>query len=150
MQLTQKESGLLKDMKEQEKLCTQKYHKHAETALDPQLQALFVRIGQEEQQHYDTLVQIENGSVPSPGGGAKSQPAFTAVYGVANDPDKQSDCYLCSDVLASEKHASHLYDTCIFEFREESIRTALNHIQKEEQGHGKMIYDYMAKNDMYS
>ncbi len=54
------------------------------------------------------------------------------------------------DVLATEKHASHLYDTCIFEFNDENARNALNHIQKEEQEHGKMIYDYMSVNGMYS
>jgi hypothetical protein len=37
----------------------------------------------------------------------------------------------------------------VFEFRDENIRKALNHIQSEEQGHGKMIFDYMAANHMY-
>ena len=27
---------------------------------------------------------------------------------------------------------------------------SINHIQKEEQNHGKMIYDYMKANSMYS
>ncbi|MDE7300442.1 MAG: spore coat protein, partial [Lachnospiraceae bacterium] len=45
---------------------------------------------------------------------------------------------------------SHLYDTCIFEFKDEGARNVLNHIQKEEQEHGKMIYDYMSTNSMYS
>ena len=36
-------------------------------------------------------------------------------------------------VITTEKHASHLYDTCIFEFKQENIRTLLNGIQKEEQ-----------------
>ena len=72
------------------------------------------------------------------------------TYGVGNNQDKQTDCYLCSDVLATEKHASHLYDSCIFEFNNQSIRDSLNHIQKEEQNHGKMLYDYMKTNNMYS
>jgi hypothetical protein len=42
-----------------------------------------------------------------------------------------------------------LYDTCIFEFADANVRSLLNHIQKEEQEHGKMIYDYMAVNCMY-
>ena len=49
-----------------------------------------------------------------------------------------------------EKHASHLYDTCVFEFTQESLRKVLNTIQSEEQGHGKAIYDYMSANAMYS
>ena len=33
---------------------------------------------------------------------------------------------------------------------DDAARAALNHIQKEEQNHGKMIYDYMTANNMYS
>ena len=36
MQLTQKETDLLKDLKSQEKLCVEKYTKYASQALDPQ------------------------------------------------------------------------------------------------------------------
>ena len=32
---------------------------------------------------------------------------------------------------------------------DENVRNILNHIQKEEQNHGKMIYDYMKANNMY-
>lgn len=150
MQLTQKETGLLKDLKGQEKLCVDKYSNHASCAVDPQLKNLFSQIAQTEQQHLDTITKMETGSVPTPGGGSQNQPTFTAVYGAAETQDKQTDSYLCTDVLATEKHASHLYDTCIFEFKDENARNALNHIQKEEQDHGKMIYDYMSANAMYS
>ena len=47
-----------------------------------------------------------------------------------------------------EKHVSTTYNTAIFEFRDAQARDALNHIQKEEQQHGKRIYDYMAANGM--
>lgn len=150
MQLTQKETELLKDLKGQESLCIDKYTKHSSCAVDPQLKNLFTQIAQIEQQHLDTIVQIENGTVPQPGGGAQNQPTFTATYSTGENQDKQTDNYLCSDVLATEKHASHLYDTSIFEFKDENIRNVLNHIQKEEQNHGKMIYDYMQTNSMYS
>ena len=63
---------------------------------------------------------------------------------------KQQDAFLCTDLLSNEKYVSSSYDTSIFEFRDSSIRSALNHIQKEEQEHGKMIYDYMAQNGMYN
>lgn len=150
MQLTQKETSLLKDLKGQEQLCVDKYMKHASCANDPQLKNLFTQIARIEQQHLDTLTQIENGSVPQPGGGSQNQPTFSATYDMAETMEKQTDCYLCSDVLSTEKHASHLYDTCIFEFKDENLRNVLNHIQKEEQNHGKMIYDYMTANAMYS
>lgn len=151
MQLTQKESTLLKDLKSQEKLCVDKYNKHASCATDPQLKKLFSQIAQTERQHYDTITQIENGTVPQMNSGASfGQSSFSATYKSGENTEKQSDCYLCSDVLAGEKHVSQLYDTCIFEFKDEAIRKALNHIQEEEQDHGKMIYDYMQANAMYS
>ena len=143
------EKDLLKDLKDQEKLCVDKYKKHADAASDPQLKNLFSEIAQIEQRHLDTVTQMDGGTVPQTGNGGSTKPTFTAKYS-SDCPEKQSDCYLCSDVLATEKHASHLYDTCIFEFNDENARNALNHIQKEEQEHGKMIYDYMSVNGMYS
>lgn len=150
MQLSTKESELLKDLKGEEQLCIDKYTRHASTAKDAQLKNLFTQIAGIEQQHLDTVTQMESGNVPTPSGGSQQQPTFSATYNSNETPDKQSDCYLCTDVLTTEKHASHLYDTCIFEFKDENARNALNHIQKEEQTHGKMIYDYMQTNSMYS
>lgn len=150
MQLTQKETSLLKDLKGQEKLCVEKYTKHSSCAVDPQLKNLFTQIAQVEQQHYNTLTQIENGTIPQQGAGSQNQPTFSATYGAQETPEKQNDSYLCTDVLSTEKHASSVYDTCIFEFKDENLRNILNHIQKEEQNHGKMIYDYMSANGMYS
>lgn len=150
MQLTRKETELLKDLKGQEKLCAEKYTKHAACAKDSQLRDLFTQIAQVERGHLDTLTKLESGSGAQPGGGEQKQPSFQAVYSGADTADKQADSYLCTDVLAAEKHASHSYDVCVFEFRDETARETLNHIQKEEQEHGKMIYDYMEKNQMYS
>ncbi len=157
MTLTQKESSLIKELKGQEKLCIDKYNKHAACAKDPQLKTLFTQLAQKEQEHLNTLTQIENGTVPQmPACGEKNNNAcrggscFTATYAIAGNPDKENDCFLCTDLLATEKHASHLYDTCIFEFKDEGVRSVLNHIQKEEQEHGKKIYDYMAVNAMYA
>ncbi len=150
MQWTQKETGLLKDLKDQEQLCADKYAKHASCAHDAQLKNLFSSLSQTERNHYDTITQMESGTVPCPSSSSQSAPTFTASYAGVNTPEKQADMYLCSDLLAAEKHVSHLYDTCIFEFKDENARTMLNHIQKEEQQHGKMIYDYMQINGMYS
>jgi rubrerythrin len=156
MQLTQKETSLLKDLKSEEQLCIEKYKKHSECAKDAQLKNLFTQLAQMEQQHYDTISQIENGTVPQQqsGGsqqqsGGSQQQTFTATY-TSETPEKQNDCYLCSDVLSTEKHVSSTYNTSIFEFKDENLRNVLNHIQKEEQNHGKMIYDYMSANGMYS
>ena len=152
MQLTQKEKDLLKDMKDEEQLCIDKYTRHASVAHDSQLKNLFSCIAQVERGHLDTLSKIESSqsASSSQSGGSTSCPTtFTATYGQSETPEKKDDCFLCSDLLAGEKHASHLYDTCVFEFSDTNVRSTINHIQKEEQEHGKMIYDYMKANSMY-
>ena len=152
MQLSQKETTLLNDLKSQEQLCVEKYTKYASTALDPQLKELFTSIANVEQQHLNTISSIEQGSIPSSNNGSSQtvKTTFTPNYGMGDTPDKQADCFLCSDLLADEKHVSGLYNTCIFEFTDKTVRDTLNHIQKEEQEHGKAIYDYMTANNMYS
>lgn len=153
MQLTQKETSLLKDLKDQEKLCINKYSKHAEAAHDPQLAALLRQIASVEQEHLNTLNSIEAGNTPSTGGSksGSSQPSgFNATYDVADTPEKKDDCYLCSDLLSTEKHAANLYNTCVFEFAQPELRQVLNHIQTDEQKHGEQLYHYMKTNNMYS
>ncbi len=149
--LTQKEKDLLKDLKGQEKLCVEKYTQHASTAKDDQLKQLLTDIGNVEQRHLDTITKIENGeAVQSASGESAPKNDFKQTYSMSDTQDKKNDCYICSDLLATEKHASSLYDTCIFEFKSEQLRTVLNSIQRQEQEHGKKIYDYMSANNMYS
>lgn len=151
MALTQKEAQLLKDMKNEEKLCIEKYARGAQNAADPALRALFSGIEATERSHLETLMKIEKGVVPTPAkgrGGARKAAAPAPAYGKASTAKKKADAYLCSDTLAGEKHASSLYNTSIFEFRDEKIRAVLAGIQQDEQKHGKQIYDYMAANSM--
>ena len=150
MQLTQKEVSLLKDMRNQEKLCIDKYSKYAAEAHDPQLRQLFDSIAGTERAHLDMLNQIEAGQTPRPSPATDPAPAFQAFYPTSQTPEKQADSYLCADLLSTEKHVSALYNTCVFEFTDENARNLLNGIQKQEQGHGKAIYDYMSANGMYS
>lgn len=156
MHLTQKESTLLTDLISQEQLCIEKYGKGASCAQDTNLKTLFGQIEQVEKQHLDTLNQISGGTVPAMnsqagGGQGTVQAVTTAAYSpTENSTGKQQDKYLCSDALSTEKHVSSLYNTCVFEFRDVNIRSALNHIQKEEQEHGEKIYGYMSLNGMYS
>lgn len=153
MQFTQKETSLLKDMKEQEQLCVEKYNDYANKVNDNQLKDLLKQIAQAEQQHLDTINQIMNGSVPSmqSGGNKQVKMNFTPTYNsVSSDPNKQNDCYHCTDLLSTEKHVSSVYNTCIFEFKDTNIRDVLNHIQKEEQQHGEQLYNYMSQNGMYN
>ena len=151
MQLSQKETELLKDLKEQEQLCVDKYEKCAAEACDPQLKNVFEYIEGVERGHLETIKKIENGEEASLGSSSAMQkPTVSEYYSIADSEEKKHDDFLCADMLATEKHASHLYDTCVFEFKNEGLRNTLNHIQKEEQEHGKLIYDYMAANNMYS
>lgn len=148
MQLTQKETMLLQDLQSHEQLCVEKYDRFAERACDEQLKNLFSSIGKTEQTHLDTLQQMMRGTVPMLTGGGQ-QPS-SARASSCSEAEKQEDAYLCKDALSTEKHVSAMYDTCIFEFTQKQMRDTLNHIQKEEQEHGKRIYDYMAANGMYA
>ncbi len=152
MQLTQKESTLIKDLKSQEQLCIDKYTKYSTEAKDKQLQSLFGEIATTEQGHLDTLTQIESGTIPqmsSGGGSSQGMTVFASTYNTTPTPDKAADEYLCKDTLTMEKHVSSVYDTSIFEFCNKDLRDILNHIQKEEQEHGKKLFDYMQTNAMY-
>ncbi len=149
MQLTQKEVELLKDLSNQEKLCVDKYTRHSECAKDAQLKELFSEIAKMESKHLTMITDMQNGTVSQQNsGGGQYNPTFKPTYTTAETPEKQNDCYLCTDLLTAEKHASHLYDTCVFEFDDENARTCLNSIQSQEQNHGKLIYDYMKANSM--
>ena len=149
IQMTPKECAMLKELKGAEQLCIDKYNRHSSQARDPQLKNLFTQLAQTEQKHLDTLCQLEEGKVPAMGSASPLQMSFQAKYS-GECSDKQGDCFLCTDALSGEKHTSGLYDTSIFEFTDEGQRNALNNIQKQEQNHGKLIYDYMAVNNMYS
>ena len=149
MQLTQKEVELLKDLSEQEKLCVDKYTRHSDCANDAQLKNLFTEIAKIENTHLSIITDMQNGTVPpNQSSGGQYNPTFKPTYTTAETPEKKNDCYLCTDVLTAEKHASHLYDTCVFEFEDEDARKMLNTIQSAEQHHGKLIYDYMKANSM--
>lgn len=120
-------------------------------ANDEQLSQLLNYLGGVEQRHLDIITKIDSGEIPQPvTGEAAPKNNFKQTYSVSETQEKKNDCYICSDLLATEKHASALYDTCIFEFKNEQLRTVLNSIQREEQEHGKKIYDYMSANNMYS
>lgn len=150
MTLTQKEQDLLKDLADGEKLCRDKYKKHSECAVDPQLKNLFTELSGIENGHYNTINELKSGTVKPPVNSGQPNLTFTANYTAAPTPDKDSDAYLCSDVLSMEKHISQLYNTCVFEFENAEARDLLSSIQKAEQNHGKLIYDYMKTNAMYS
>jgi spore coat protein CotF len=151
--LTQKERTLIQDLQKHEETCIQKYQENAAKAQDPALKQLFNQHLQHEQQHYQTLEQILNGQVPNinqQNQQGQQMVQQQAYQGEISNVGNQQDAFLCNDLLMAEKYVSGAYDTAIFEFRNSNLRQALNHIQKEEQQHGKDIFNYMESHGMYN
>ena len=147
MKLTQKETMLLKDLKNSEEICIEKYGTYAERAEEPALRQLFENILESERQHLKTIESLMQGTVPMMAGGQQQQQNNAQPCDNCGRKS-ENDEFLCRDALDTEKHVSSLYDTCIFEFTDAGARNALNHIQKEEQQHGKQLYDYMSCHGM--
>lgn len=151
MTLTQKEIGLLKDLKGQEKLCCEKYTKYSQDACSQELKNLFSDIAHSEQNHLNTVNAMLQGNVPNlPQGrltGENNKWCKKICYSDQESAD--IDKFLLSDMLAMEKHVSSLYDTSVFEFGDPNARRVLNHIQAEEQQHGEQLYAFMTVNGFY-
>ena len=65
MILTEQETMLLNDLKQQEELCRDKYAFYSSEAKDPELKQLFEVIQKEEAEHYDTISSLLSGDVSS-------------------------------------------------------------------------------------
>ena len=150
MTLTQKENGLLCDLKTQEQLCIEKYTKYENEACDPQLKTLFSSIKTTEQSHLDTINKILGGEEVKTNAQMPEAKKWSGTASSCPAEQKTKDSFLCKDALTMEKHVSSLYDTSIFEFTSPTLRDTLAHIQKEEQNHGEQLYSYMSANGMYS
>lgn len=150
MTLTQKENGLLCDLKSQEQLCIEKYTKYESEACDPQLKSLFSSIKTTEQSHLDTINKMLGGEEVKMPGTTPEAKKWMGTASSCSAEQKSKDAFLCKDALTMEKHVSSVYDTAIFEFNSTTMRDTLAHIQKEEQNHGEQIYSYMSANSMYS
>lgn len=149
MTLTQKETGLLSDLKSQEQLCIEKYTRYESEACDPQLKALFSSIKTTEQSHLDTVNKIMGGEEVKMPANAPEAKKWSGTPSTCSAEQKTKDAFLCKDALSMEKHVSSLYDVSIFEFTSTTLRDTLAHIQKEEQNHGEQLYSYMSANSMY-
>lgn len=151
MNLSTKETDLLKDMKGQEQLCIDKYEKYAGEAVAPELKSLFLSLADVERGHLNTVSDMLAGKVSTPSGSSSTSGNMTVAKGnYTSEQDKKKDAFLCSDMLTTEKHVSALYNTGVFEFSDVQARNMLNHIQTEEQQHGQKIYEYMNACGMYS
>lgn len=151
MNLTQKETSLLSDLKSQEQICIEKYNKYSQLAHDSELKSLFSNLAQNEQKHLDTINQILQGTevkMPEQSPSAV-QAKLQCRMSSCNETEKKNDAYLCKDALSMEKHVSGVYNMGVFEFTNPVLRDTLAHIQKEEQNHGEQLYNYLACNNMY-
>jgi rubrerythrin len=150
MNLTQKETDLLKDMRDQELLCIEKYEKYSCSACSTELKNLFNSLADAERTHLKTINEMMGGTVKQVSGGLTADNCFCGCASYCDDTSKKCDEFLCKDMLASEKHVSSVYNVGIFEFTDPAARRLLNHIQAEEQQHGEQLYAYMNCNQMYS
>ncbi len=149
--LTTKEQGLLKDAKGQEELCIKKYDDYASRAHCECLSKLFTSMANVERNHLKTINEMISGNVtPVSGGIENGNNDYCTACNYTNQQERDEDAFLCRDMLATEKHASSLYDVSVFEFGDPVARKVLNHIQSEEQQHGEQLYAYMKANNMYS
>ena len=149
MQVTEKEKGLLKDMRDQEKLCIEKYEKYAACASKDELKDLFSSMAKVEREHHRTIVSMMDGKTEEITGPiSNSNNCNCGNAGYDNEQSRENDAFMCRDMLATEKHTSALYNTCVFEFTSPQARKMLNHIQAEEQQHGEQLYSYMNNNNM--
>ncbi|MHC1684779.1 MAG: spore coat protein [Clostridiaceae bacterium] len=150
--LTEKEKMLIEDEKSHEELCIKKYSKYINEAEDPALKQLFASINEHEKQHLNTLNTILSGQIPNMNNSQGQQNNQNSQNNAPKPSDKfnQNDSDICNDALTTEKFVSSTYNTTIFEVKDHNIRSALNHIQKEEQEHGEQLYNYMASKGYYN
>lgn len=149
--ISEKERYLIEDLQDQEKLCIEKYTNIEKTAKDTELKSLFSSIKKDEQKHYDSLEQLLKGTVPSVNSkdtaGKDYNPSATYV-GNFKQADKDSDMFLCTDAISTEKYVSSAYNFDLFQFGNSDVRKLLNDIQTEEQNHAEKIYKYKTVNQM--
>ena len=112
---------------------------------------LFTDLHKKEQQHFDSLGQVLNGTVPNcncnDSDGKNYNP--TATYSLAESEDKKNDCFpLRPTVSVPRKLVSSEYNTDVFVFADPGVRKLLADIQVEEQNHAEMLYKYKTVNSM--
>jgi rubrerythrin len=166
---TEKETMLLKQQKDGEQLCIDKYTNYVNQTNDPQLKQILNDNLTAEKQHLNTLTQMLNGTMPNLNQNqqqnqAQNQMQSQSQNNMTNNMNQQtmsaannvqpagmtntSDAQICKDILVDEEHISTGYNNAIFQFTDHKVRDTLNHIQKEEQEHGEAVYNYMKTKGM--
>ena len=123
MILTEQETMLLNDLKQQEELCRDKYAFYSSEAKDPELKQLFEVIQKEEAEHYDTISSLLSGDTPDVGIAApKNYQPKAAYHASSENADKKHDALLCSDSISSEKYVSSAYNNDLLSFASPKVR----------------------------
>ena len=151
MVLTEKETNVIKDLQTQEQSCIKKYQSYGKQAKDEELRNLFARLEKEEQKHFDSLGQVLTGKVPcsdSNDSDGKDYKPKATYDSLSNSEDKQTDCFLATDCIGTEKLVSSEYNSNVFNFGDSDLRKLLADIQIEEQNHAEMLYKYKQANGM--
>ncbi|MDD3838988.1 MAG: spore coat protein [Clostridia bacterium] len=149
--LNDKQINVLKEQKEHEQICIQKYLNYANQTQNQELKDLFNSYASQEQNHYDTINQILNGDfqgMPNSSQQQQPQPIQNNNSSLQSAMSGVNDAELCKDMLMTEKFVSGTYNDAVFDFTNTNIAQALQHIQKEEQQHGEGIANFMANNGM--
>lgn len=149
MKLSQKESQLITELKNQEQLCVQKYDFYAKQAKDPELKNLFKKISKHEKAHGEMLDNLLQGTVPT----VKNRTPLASKYEpTASHPGDQAckefDKFLCTDIITTEKYVATAYNDDLFYFASTDVRNVLNAIMTDEQNHAEMIWKYKVANKM--
>lgn len=149
--LKEKEKTAVKDLQTQEKSCMEKYRRYEQEAKDPVLKDLFHQLHLKEKKHYDSLDQLLSGNCPecdcNDADGKNYNPKATYTS-MSSPEDKESDCFLATDAIGTEKLVSGEYNTNVFVFAEPCVRKLLEDIQIEEQNHAEMLFKYKMANAM--
>lgn len=151
MTLTEKEMTTIKDLQTQEATCIKKYEKYSQQAHDTELKSLFQTLQKDEQQHYNSLGQVLQGTIPScdcnDTQGRDYSPQRTYDQ-MTNSEEKKEDCFFATDCIGTEKLVSSEYNTNVFTCADSQVRKLLADIQIEEQNHAEMLYKYKQVNGM--
>lgn len=124
----------------------QRYRFCEKNTPDFRLKALLAMLLKQDEEHYRTLIQLEQGIIPIVGrDDRESRLKVPDGKGRGN----RIDARYCREMYEGEKFLSSEIDQTIFKVRDSSVRNVLNYIQKQQQEHGRLLGQYMDEELMY-
>lgn len=108
MNWTEKEKLLFKDLKTSERTSIEKYGDFEGRACDPELKQLFGRIRQQEEEHLQTLEQMEGGVIPMMTGAANRAGRGRAINAEQPNLMITAPMPICAPMLWNRKNIFRL------------------------------------------